>query len=52
METPNTASLGEQWTALGVPPDAQARALRTFNAWAEPFRAAADAAAGRKDRQP
>jgi coenzyme F420-reducing hydrogenase gamma subunit len=52
METPNTASLGEQWTALGVPPDAQARALRTFNAWAEPFRAAADTAAARKDRQP
>ena len=53
METPNTASLGERLTALGVPPAAQARALRTFNAWAEPFRAAADAAvAAGKDRQP
>jgi len=38
METPNTASLAAVWTALGVAPDAQVRALRTFNAWAEPFR--------------
>jgi len=42
METPNTASLGAVWTALGVPFDAQARALRTFNAWAEPFRNASE----------
>jgi len=45
METPNTESLGRQWTALGVPPAARALALRTFNAWAEPFRAASEAAA-------
>ncbi len=37
METPNTASLADQWTALGVAPEAQVRALRTFNAWAGPF---------------
>jgi len=37
METPNTASLATIWTALGVAPDAQVRALRTFNAWAEPL---------------
>jgi hypothetical protein len=42
METPNTTGLAVQWTALGVPPDAQAQALRTFNAWAEPFREASE----------
>ena len=42
METPNTASLAAQWTTLGVAPDAQVRALRTFNAWAEPFREAGE----------
>jgi sulfhydrogenase subunit delta len=42
METPNTTSLAAQWAALGVTPDAQVRALRTFNAWAEPFREASE----------
>jgi sulfhydrogenase subunit delta len=50
METPNTASLGRQWTALGVPRAAQTLALRTFNAWADPFRVASEAAA--EERQP
>ena len=42
METPNMTSLAAVWTVLGVPPDAQVRALRTFNAWAEPFRDASE----------
>jgi sulfhydrogenase subunit delta len=50
METPNTSSLGRQWTALGVPAAARTLALRSFNAWADPFRAASEAAA--EERQP
>jgi len=38
METPNTAALSEWWQSLGVPDDDIVRALRTFNAYAEPFR--------------
>jgi len=38
METPNTASLSQQWQRLGVPRADVQRAYHTFNAWAEPFR--------------
>jgi sulfhydrogenase subunit delta len=38
METPNTRALGAWWRELGVEPRDIQRALRTFNAWAEPFR--------------
>lgn len=37
METPNTASLMREWQALGAGPRDMHRALRTFNAAAEPF---------------
>ncbi len=37
METPNTAALAHEWRALGAPPRDIQRALRTFNAAAEPF---------------
>lgn len=42
METPNTGALADEWRRLGVAPAAIARALRTFNAWAEPFRKEAE----------
>ena len=38
METPNATALADSWKHLGVPDGDIARALRTFNAWAEPFR--------------
>src|SRR3990172_5104850 len=38
METPNATALADWWKHLGVPDGDIARALRTFNAWAEPFR--------------
>lgn len=38
METPNTASLSDWWSHLGVSEDGLVRAFRTFNAYAEPFR--------------
>jgi sulfhydrogenase subunit delta len=40
MESPNLAALAGQWRRLGVDDDALVRALRTFNADAEPFREA------------
>jgi sulfhydrogenase subunit delta len=38
METPNTASLSNWWSHLGVNEDGLVRAFRTFTAYAEPFR--------------
>jgi coenzyme F420-reducing hydrogenase gamma subunit len=38
METPNTESLANWWSGLGVKEQDLVRAFRTFNAWAEPFR--------------
>lgn len=37
-ETPDTASLARQWSAMGVSPRDIRRALHTFNAWAPGFR--------------
>jgi sulfhydrogenase subunit delta len=37
-ETPNTDSLSEWWSHLGVREQGLVRAFRTFNAWAEAFR--------------
>jgi coenzyme F420-reducing hydrogenase gamma subunit len=37
--TPNTASMARQLTFLGMPDPEVGRVFRTFNAWAEPFRA-------------
>ncbi len=37
-ETPNTASLKQQWIQLGVREEAVKQAYRSFNAWSEPFR--------------
>ena len=37
METPNTAALAREWTALGAAPIDIRRAFSTFNAAAEPF---------------
>ena len=45
MESPNTVALSNLWRHLGVGGPALAAAFRTFNAAAEPFRAAADQAA-------
>jgi coenzyme F420-reducing hydrogenase gamma subunit len=42
-ETPNTASLAAWWGGLGVRDVGIARAFRTFNAAAEPFRTESDA---------
>jgi sulfhydrogenase subunit delta len=42
METPNMPALTHQWQALGAAPRDIYRALRTFNAAAEPFRKEAD----------
>jgi len=47
MESPNPAALADQWRALGVPPADQVLALRTFNAWAEPFRVASETIDGK-----
>jgi sulfhydrogenase subunit delta len=38
QETPNTDSLSEWWSHLGVKEQDLVRAFRTFNAWAEAFR--------------
>lgn len=43
METPNTASLARQWQTLGATRRDVFRALRTFNAAAEPFRKESEA---------
>jgi coenzyme F420-reducing hydrogenase gamma subunit len=42
-ELPNTASLSEWWTSLGIDDKDILRAFRTFNAYAEPFRKASEA---------
>jgi len=42
-ETPNTRSLGDAWTSLGVSEEDLVRAFRGFNAYAEAFRKAGDA---------
>ena len=42
-ETPNTGSLSEWWSKLGVPGEDIMRAYRTFNAYAEPFRKESEA---------
>jgi len=38
METPNMAALSREWRELGAKPHDIKQALRTFNAWSEPFR--------------
>ena len=38
MESVNTASLADRWAQMGVPSEEIVRALRGFNAYAEPFR--------------
>lgn len=43
MESPNIASLAGRWSELGATQDGIARALRTFNAYAEPFRRGSEA---------
>lgn len=42
-ETPNTSSLSEWWTKLGVDNNGILRAFRTYNAYAEPFRKESEA---------
>ena len=42
METPNLPSLADRFGALGVDPDGWVRALRTYNAYAGPFRKEAE----------
>ena len=37
-ETPNTASLNQQWVQIGASEEAVNRAYHSFNAWAKPFR--------------
>jgi hypothetical protein len=37
-ETPNTASLSQWWSRLGVSRPDLTRVFRSFNAYAEPFR--------------
>lgn len=49
MESPNLGPLGQVWAALGVDGAAQVLALRTYNAWAEPFRQASQALEGKAD---
>lgn len=43
METPNMPALAREWQALGARPRDIQRALRTFNAAAEPFRKESEA---------
>lgn len=43
METPNTASLSEQWKVLGIVDQDIMRAFRSFNAFAEAFRKESEA---------
>jgi coenzyme F420-reducing hydrogenase gamma subunit len=42
MESPNTASLGRAWEALGASQPELVRAFRSFNAWAPAFRGASE----------
>jgi coenzyme F420-reducing hydrogenase gamma subunit len=42
MESPNTASLADKWTELGVDERELVDAFRSYNAWAGPFREAGD----------
>jgi len=42
-ELPNTSSLSEWWTTLGVDDPSLVRAFRSFNAFAEPFRKESEA---------
>ena len=42
MDTPTAPALGEALCALGLPHADVARAFRTFNAWAGPFRSASE----------
>jgi sulfhydrogenase subunit delta len=42
MEGPNLAALGERFAELGVDPEGWIRALRTYNAYAGPFRKEAE----------
>ena len=42
-ETPNTASLSEEWKHLGVPSEQLVRAFRGFNVYAEQFRKESEA---------
>jgi hypothetical protein len=44
METPNTEALAAWWRHLGVDRPDLVRAFRSYNAGAEPFRRASDAA--------
>jgi sulfhydrogenase subunit delta len=46
METPNTTALTREWAALGASANDICRALRTFNAMAEPFLKESEAHAG------
>jgi sulfhydrogenase subunit delta len=39
MQRPNTAALAVEWQKMGAAPRDIRRVFRTFNAWAEPFRA-------------
>ncbi len=48
-ETPNTAAMSEAWRRLGVDGPGVVRAYRTFNAWAEPWRAASEAVAATEE---
>jgi coenzyme F420-reducing hydrogenase gamma subunit len=49
MESPNTGSLSDAWRQLGAGGPVLARALRGVTAAAEPFRTAADQAAGEEE---
>ena len=40
MESPNTASMTQQWKGLGADEEEVKRVYHTFNTWAEPFREA------------
>ena len=42
MESPNMMALGEWWRSMGVDDRTLVNALRTFNAYAQPFREASD----------
>jgi sulfhydrogenase subunit delta len=43
MESPNVAALAEWWRSMGVDDRTLVNALRSFNAYAQPFREASDA---------
>ena len=47
-ETPNTASMGRGWRRLGMREEDLVRALRGFNAFAEPFRRESEALEGKQ----